>query len=216
MPVEVFLLIKIILKLPQTGRSPGNFFARQDKTTETSHNSGKSPGKKLTRLAISNQQLADTPQGYHITEESLRSERPLEVLGESTHHTKDIVFAKEIAAYGRPRDGATRCPTHLDFAPPPVAVGKGTTNWLSQSAVRSALRLKKVGLPNLIASVREEPDIHSAVGTLPHEEAPLLDQMRLNGTPVKIYGPPLSPKQLAAAMRMGRTTLITETPHFYL
>ena len=91
-----------------------------------------------------------------------------------------------MAAYGQPRDGDTRCPTHLDLEPPPVAVGKGTTDWLYQSAVRSALRLKKVGLPGLISSVQGEPDIHSAVGTLPHEAAPLLDQMRLKGTPVKI------------------------------
>ena len=92
----------------------------------------------------------------------------LEALGESTHHTKDDVFAKEMTAYGRPRDGATLCPTHLDLAPPPVAVGKGTNDWVSHSVVRSAQRLKKVVLPGLIDSMRGEPDIHSAVGTLPH------------------------------------------------
>ena len=57
-----------------------------------------------------------------------------------------------------------------------------------------------MGLPGLIASVQGEPDIHSAVGTLPHKAAPLLDQMRLKGTPVKIDGPHLTPKQLAAAI----------------
>ena len=57
-----------------------------------------------------------------------------------------------------------------------------------------------MGLPGLIASVRGEPDIHSAVGTLPHKADPLLDHMRLKGTPVKIDGPPLTPKQPAAAI----------------
>ena len=52
--------------------------------------------------------------------------------------------------------------------------------------MHSALRLKKAVLPGLIASVRGEPDIHSLVGTLPYEASPLLDQMRLKGTPVKI------------------------------
>ena len=76
-----------------------------------------------------------------------------------------------------------------------MAVGKGTTDWLSQSVVRSSHRLKQVGLPGLIASVRGEHDIHEEVGTLLHEAAPLLDQMRLKGTPVKIDGPPLTPKK---------------------
>ena len=184
-------------------------FFQKGQKIETSSNSGGSSGKFLARPAhppphtavlakggttVNNQQLACTSQGEPITEESLRFDRALEALGESTHPTKDEVFAKEMAAYGRPRDGATRCPTHLDLAPPPVAVGKGTTDWLSQLAVRSAQRLKKVGLPGLIASVRGEPDIHSSVGTLPHKAAPLLDQMRLKGDPVKIDGPPLTPK----------------------
>ena len=69
--------------------------------------------------------------------------------------------------------------------------------------MRSAHRLKKVGLPGLIASVQGEPEIHSSVGTLPHEAAPLLDQMRLKGAPVKIDGFPLTPKQLAAAIAYG-------------
>ena len=43
---------------------------------------------------------------------------------------------------------------------------------------------QKCVIPGLIASVRGEPDIHSAVGALPHEAAPLLDQVRLKGTPV--------------------------------
>ena len=119
-----------------------------------------------------------------------------------------------MAAYGRPRDGDTRCPTHLDSAPPPVAAGKGKTDWLSQLAVRSALRLKKVGLPSLIVSVRGEPDIHSAVGTLPHKAAPLLDQMRLKGTPVKIDRPPLTPKQLAAAITYGSHNSCDRDPSF--
>ena len=82
--------------------------------------------------------------------------------------------------------------------------------------MRSAHRLKKVGLPGLIASVRGEPDINSAVGTLPHEAVPLLDQMRLKGTPVKIDGPPLTPKNYPRLLRIGRTTLVTEIPNFYL
>ena len=108
-----------------------------------------------------------------------------------------------MAVYGRPRDRATRCPTHLDAAPPPVTVGKVTTDWLSHLAVCSAHYLKRVGLPGLIAYVQGEPDTHSAVGRLPHEAALLLDQMRLKGTPVKIYAPPLTPKQLATAIAHG-------------
>ena len=86
---------------------------------------------------------------------------------------------------------------------PPVAVEKGTADCLSELAVRSALRLKNLGLPGLIAFVRGEPDIHSAVGALPHEAAPLLDQMRQKGTPVKIDEPPLTLEQLAAAIAYG-------------
>ena len=95
-----------------------------------------------------------------------------------------------------------------------MAVGKGTTDWLSESAVRSALRLKKVGLTGLIASVREEPDTHSAVGALPHEAAPLLDQMRQKGTPVKIDGPPLTPEQHAAAISYGSQNSCNRDPSF--
>ena len=61
-PVEVFLSRKNI-ETPPNWRKPWRFFTRQDKTTETSHNSGESPGKKLTRPAINNQQLAGNPQG---------------------------------------------------------------------------------------------------------------------------------------------------------
>ena len=71
-----------------------------------------------------------------------------------------------------------------------MAVGIGNTDWISKWAVQNALRLKKVGLPGLIVSVRGEPDIHSTVGTLPHEAASLLDQMQKKGTPVKIDPPP--------------------------
>ena len=88
------------------------FFLSQDKTVETSSNSGGSPGEILTRPDVNNQQLACTPQGEHITEESLRFDRDLEELCESKHRTKDEVFAKEMAAYERPRDKATLCPTH--------------------------------------------------------------------------------------------------------
>ena len=142
------------MKLPQTGGSPGNFSARQEKTFQTSPNSGKSPGKKVTCQDINNRQLAGTSQGERSTEESLRFDRALEALGESTH-PKDEVFARKMAAYGRPNTGAARCPTHLDLAPPPVAVGKGTTDWLSQSAVRSAPRLKKLGLPGWLRPCEE-------------------------------------------------------------
>ena len=140
------------LKLPQTGGSPGDFFARQEETSRSSPNSGKSPGKIETRQDIKNRQLAGTPQREHSTEDSLRFDRALEALRESTHPTKDKVFARKMAAYGQPNNIASQCPTHLDLAPPPVAVEKGTAHWLSESAVRSALRLKKVGLPGLIAS----------------------------------------------------------------
>ena len=125
-------------------------------------------------------------------EESLRFARAIEPLVKqiSGHHTKDSVFAKEMTAYRRPMGGATRCPTHLDSALPPVAVGGATADWISHSAVHSAYRLKKLGLPDLIASVRGEPEINSSVGTLPHEVAPLLDQMRLKVAPVKLTGLP--------------------------
>ena len=42
------------LKLLQTGGSPGDYFARQQKIIQTSPNSGKSPGEKLTRPDINN------------------------------------------------------------------------------------------------------------------------------------------------------------------
>ena len=124
------------------------------------------------------------------------------------------MFAKEMSTYGRPMGGATRCPTHLDLAPPPVLVGKGTSDCLYHSAVRSDHRLKKVGLPGLIASVQGEPDIHSSVGTLPHKAAPLLNQMRLKGTPVKIDGPPPTPKQLAAIIAYGLHNSCDRDPSF--
>ena len=117
-----------------------------------------------------------------------------------------------MAAYARPNNVASKCPTHSDSLPPPVPVKKGKSDWLSDSAVRSALRLKKVGLPGLIASMRGEPYIHSAVGALPHEAAPLMDQMRKKGTPVKIDGPPLTPKQLAAAIAYGSQNSCNRDP----
>ena len=95
-----------------------------------------------------------------------------------------------------------------------MAVKKGQADWLSDSAVRYALHLKKVGLTSLIASVRGEPDIHSAVGTLPHEAAPLLDQMRKKGTPVKIDAPPLTPEQLTAAIAYGSHNSCNRDPSF--
>ena len=119
-----------------------------------------------------------------------------------------------MAAYVRPNNGSSRCLTHLDLAPPPVAVGKGTIDWLSQLSVRSALLLKKVGLPGLIASVRGEPEINSAVIALPHEADPLLDQMRLKGTPVKIDGPPLTPEQLAVAIAYVSHNSCNRVPSF--
>ena len=135
---------------------------------------------------------------------------PGEIVGH-THsgalHACPVVGLAELCLLLR-KHGAT----HLDLAPPPVAVGKGTTYWISKSAVQSTLRIKKVVLPGLIASVRGEPDIHSAVGTLPHEAAPLLDQMRLKGTPVKIDGPPLTPEQLAAAIAYGSHNSCNRVP----
>ena len=41
-------------KIPQTGGSPGNFFARQEDISLSSPNSGKSPGKKVTCQGINN------------------------------------------------------------------------------------------------------------------------------------------------------------------
>ena len=109
---------------------------------------------------------------------------------------------------------ATRCPTHLDSGPLPLAVCAATTDWLSHLAVRSAHRPKKVGLPGLIASVRGEPEIHSSVVMLSHEAVPLLDQMRLKGAPVKIDGPPFTPKQLAAAIAYGSHNSYDKDPSF--
>ena len=85
----------------------------------------------MTRQDINNQQLAVTPQGEHITEDSLQFDKALEALGESLHPTKDEVFARKMAAYGRPNNVASKCPTHLDSAPPPVAGKKGKSDWLS-------------------------------------------------------------------------------------
>ena len=59
-----------------------------------------------------------------------------------------------------------------------------------------------------------ETDIHSAVGVLPHKAAPLLDQMRQKGTPVKIGGPPLAPEQLAAAIAYGSHNSCNRDPSF--
>ena len=107
----------------------------------------------MTRQGINNQKLAGTPQEEHSTEDFLRFDRALEAPGESTHPSKDEVFASKMAAYGRPNNVASKCPTHFYSAPPPVAVKKGKADWLSDSSVRSALRLKKLGLTGLIASV---------------------------------------------------------------
>ena len=114
-----------------------------------------------------------------------------------------------MAAYGRPNNVASQCPTYLDLAPPPVAVEKGTADWLSESAVHSAHRLKQVGLSGLIASVQGEPEIHYTVGALPHEAAPLLDQMHQKGTPVKLTGVPSHRNNSPRPLRMGHTTLVT-------
>ena len=146
-------------KTPQTGGSPNDFFARQEDTSLSSSNSGKSPGEKVTRQGNNNQQ--QTTVVDHSTEDSLRFDRALQALGESTHPTEDEVFARKMAAYARPNNVASKYPTHYDLAPPPVEVKKGKADWLSNSAVRSALHLKKVGLTGLIASVRGEPDICS-------------------------------------------------------
>ena len=90
----MFLSSFYFLKCAQIGGSPGVFFPSQDKTIGTSSNSDGSPGKILTRPAVNNQQLGCTPQGEHITEESLRFDKALEALDESTYPTKEKVFAK--------------------------------------------------------------------------------------------------------------------------
>ena len=136
---------------------------------------------------VSNQKLDCTPQAEPTTEKFLRFARAIEALGKhiSGHLTKDNMFEKEMTAYGRPMGRATCCPTHLDSAPPPLAVCRATTDWISHSAVHSVHRLRKFGLPGFIAYVQGEPDIHSAVG-LPRVAAyPLM-----NGCPV-----PLARKQ---------------------
>ena len=71
-----------------------------------------------------------------------------------------------------------------------------------------------MGLPGLIVSVRGEPDIHSAVAALPHEAAPLLDQIRQKGTPVKIDEPPLTLEQLATAISYGSHNSCNRDPSF--
>ena len=122
-------------KTPQTGGSPGNFFARQEGTSLSSPNSGKSPVEHVTRQGSNNQQ--QTTVGENSTEDSLRFDRALQALGESNHPTKDEVFARKMAAYARPNNVASKCPTYSDLAPPPVAVKKGKADWLSDSDVRS-------------------------------------------------------------------------------
>ena len=52
------------------------------------------------------------------------------------------------------------------------------------------------------------------MGTLPHEASPLLYQMRLKGIPVKIAGPLLTPKQLAAAIAYGLHNSCDRDPSF--
>ena len=52
------------------------------------------------------------------------------------------------------------------------------------------------------------------MGTLPQEAAPLLYQMRLKGTPVKIDGPPLTPKQLATDIAYGLHNSCDRDPSF--
>ena len=140
------------------------FSPRRDKKIEISSNSGGSPSKIFVRPAhplahtavlvkggttVSNQQLDCTPQAEPTIEKSRRFARALEALDKqiSGHHTKDNVFAKEMAAYGQPMGGATRCPTHLDSAPPPLAVCGVTSDWISHLAVRSAHRLKNWDSP---------------------------------------------------------------------
>ena len=165
---------------------------------------------------VSNQQLDCTPQVEPTTEESLWFARALEAFGKqiSGHYSKDDMFEKEMAAYGQPMGVANHYPTHLDFTPPLVAFGEATTDWLFQSAVRSAHCIKKVGLPGLIASVRGKLDINSSVVTLPYEAAPLLDKMRLKGSPIEIDGPPLTLKQLAASIAYGLHKYCDRDPSF--
>ena len=222
-------------KKPQTCTKwckPLQFFSGMDKEIETSSKSDVSPCNYIFGPApplahpkvlvkgdpsVNNQQLDSTPQVEPTTEESLRFARALEALGKqiSGHTvTNDDMFAKDMAAYGRPMDGATCCPAHLDSAPPSMAVFGANTDWLSHSAVHSAHCLIKLGLPGLIASVQGEPNIHSSVVTLPPEAAPLLDQMRLKGDPVKIDGPPLTQKQLVSAIAYGSHNSCDRNPSF--
>ena len=49
---------------------------------------------------------------------------------------------------------------------------------------------------------------------LPHEAAPLLDQMRLKVSPVKVDGPSLTPKQLAAVIAYGSHNSCDREPSF--
>ena len=156
--------------------------------------------------SVDNQKLDCNPQAEPTTEESLRFARAIEALGKhiSAHTvTNDNMFAKDMTAYRQSMGRDTRCPTHLDSAPPPMAVCGANTDWLSHSEVRSAYHIRKLGLPGMIASVQREPDIHLSVGTLPHEAAPLLDQMLLKGAPAKIDRPPLTQKKLAPDIAYG-------------
>ena len=52
------------------------------------------------------------------------------------------------------------------------------------------------------------------MGTLPHEAVSLLGQMRLKGIPVKIAGPLLTTKQLAAAIAYGLHNSCDRDPSF--
>ena len=109
-PILIHVLVLTDKKIARVPASLGGFqnfiFHRTTPTrTQTSPDSGKSPGKKVTGQDIKNQQLAGTSQGEHSTEDLLRFDRDLEALGESMH-PKDKVFARKMAAYGRPNNGA--------------------------------------------------------------------------------------------------------------
>ena len=198
---------------PHFESSPGQKGSKRPKCSEPTPQSGVSPGKIFLGPSPAPTNSI-VPDSAGKEAERLRFTKALEALGECAMDKHDRLFAKGMTEYGHPRNSSSRCPRHRDSASPNITGPTDKEDWLSASARRAANRLKSVGLPGLIASVRGKADIHPDVGSLPHEAAPLLDQMRRHGAPVKIDGPPLTPKQLAAAIAYGSHNSCDKNPSF--
>ena len=102
----------------KTGVSPGNFFLGLPllPTSSLEYAGGSA--------SIDNQQLSAGPQTVATTEETLRFTKVLKALGECTTDKHDRLFATGMRAYGHPRNSSSRCPNHLNSAPPELKVTK--------------------------------------------------------------------------------------------